>query len=50
LGFELIEDRVGAIIDAAQDYGRPCTQEGGVEPNRMAVGSAQVSMHDWGFA
>jgi catechol 2,3-dioxygenase-like lactoylglutathione lyase family enzyme len=50
LGFELIEDRVGAIIDAAQDYGRPCTQEGGVEPNRMAVGSARVSMHDWGFA
>ena len=42
--------RVGANIDAAQDYGRPCIQEGVVEPNRMAVRSAQVSMDDRGFA
>lgn len=38
--------RVGADIDAAQDYGRPCIQEGAVEPNWTAVGSAQISMHD----
>ena len=29
LGLELIEDRIGANIDAALDAGRPCTQEEG---------------------